>query len=129
MGFKGNRKRAEELSTRQIISLMSFRKPKEVVFNIGKRATTACICPVCKTPINIEFSNYCSNCGQRLKWRSLYRRQYEEEALYWNILDFYKNRNHLNLDSRKKIRRGLKKMISKFRSLKYGNGIFSDRIY
>ena len=28
------------------------------------------ICPRCEIPIEREFVNYCSNCGQRLSWES-----------------------------------------------------------
>ena len=26
------------------------------------------LCPTCEAPINIEYSKFCSHCGQKLSW-------------------------------------------------------------
>ena len=31
------------------------------------------ICPRCETPLEREFVNYCSNCGQRLSWEAYHK--------------------------------------------------------
>ena len=37
------------------------------------------ICPRCDIPIEREFVNYCSNCGQRLSWESYLKGDIETE--------------------------------------------------
>ena len=37
------------------------------------------ICPRCEIPIEREFVNYCSNCGQRLSWESYMKGDIETE--------------------------------------------------
>lgn len=37
------------------------------------------ICPRCAIPIEREFVNYCSNCGQRLSWESYMKGDIETE--------------------------------------------------
>lgn len=45
------------------------------------------ICPRCEIPIEREFVNYCSNCGQKLSWESYLKGDIETEycpPLYQN---------------------------------------------
>lgn len=37
------------------------------------------ICPRCGIPIDREYANYCSNCGQRLSWESYLKEDIEME--------------------------------------------------
>ena len=48
------------------------------------------ICPRCEIPIEREFVNYCSNCGQKLSWESYLKGDIETEycpPLYQNEAD------------------------------------------
>lgn len=114
--------RVENLTEKQLISLVSFRRKKNVKLIFSD---TIAKCPTCGMPIDIEFINYCSHCGQKLSWKPYFkvmtmpeRIQYEYDLLYY----LYKNDKHINVLSylsrhpkmnKNKMRRGMQKLIKK----------------
>ena len=78
-------KRVEDLTLNQIISLLRFRRAREVIIT-----DYVCrFCPTCHSPLSREYLNYCNHCGQKLswiKWRLLDR---YEEGIDYKILHGY----------------------------------------
>lgn len=71
--------KAETLNLRQIISLKSFREPKEVLVNEAGYAE----CPTCHAAGHLDYVRYCSHCGQRLTWNAWYKAVAREEV--WDL--------------------------------------------
>lgn len=69
-------RKAEELNLRQIISLLSFRKPREAYLTDYKYCSW---CPTCHGAIRVEYTKFCSNCGQKLSWNNVYKTLQKEE--------------------------------------------------
>ncbi len=68
--------KAENLTKRQIISLLRFRKPMEIDMSSGYIQ-----CPLCKSEGLRDYQRFCSVCGQRLSWKSLWQETHKEELL------------------------------------------------
>lgn len=64
-------KKAEDLSIRQINSLLSFRKSREALITLNR--FEGATCPTCKSHPGNTYCNFCSNCGQKLSWNNYYK--------------------------------------------------------
>lgn len=71
-------RRAEDLTIKQIISLLQFRRAREVIYTSIEHYDRG-LCPTCKTPPNIEYSKFCVGCGQKLSWNNYYKRSNRED--------------------------------------------------
>lgn len=111
MGMKNNLK-AEDLSTKQIISLMNYRKPREVKIKCGKYDKT--FCPNCNHYVQ-EYKRYCSHCGQRLKWRNYYKSIETQKAIKESFDILWNQRHDDCYNSKQKTLSGIKKLVKKMR--------------
>jgi len=66
MSFRKDGLKAEDLNLKQIISLLSLRKPREVLFEDDAAYP---LCPNCNSATVTDYQAYCVCCGQRLDWR------------------------------------------------------------
>ena len=69
-------RKAEDLNLRQIISLLSFRKPREAYLTDYEYCSW---CPTCHAPIDREYVKFCNHCGQKLSWKNVYKIFQQEE--------------------------------------------------
>lgn len=68
--------KAENLTKRQVISLLRFRKPMEIDISSGYIQ-----CPLCKSCGLRDYQRFCSVCGQRLSWKPLWQKTHNEELI------------------------------------------------
>ena len=109
--------KAEDLNKKQIISLMGFRKRKSVEL-IFKR--TIARCPTCKRPIDVEYINYCTCCGQKLDWKHYSKIVFKNEIIqqeYEYLYDIYSD-SLSHKEAKIKALKGMKKLIKKGAKIK-----------
>lgn len=115
-------KKAEELTLPQIISLLSFRKAK----NVNLKNEHFIACPTCGNSSLKDYQKFCSCCGQKLNWDIFWKTEdnveylldiLEQDFLYWSKFTDIKESDEDSIALKKKAVKKVKGLKMKIEEL------------